>query len=128
MLRGNSPEMLADLHEHMRRTVPEPPARPKSIIPLPALPMTAAGKIDKPVLRRDAAVRVAKEILDASPAFAASAIDITADTGPGGRMVVTITLADGAESSEDLAVAADRLLSGFQFDHRIIFREEEASR
>jgi fatty-acyl-CoA synthase len=128
VLRENSPEMLADLHEHMRRTVPEPPARPKSIIPLPALPMTAAGKVDKPALRRDAARRVAKEILDGSPAFAASAIDITADTGPGGRMVVTITLADGAESSEDLAVAADRLLSGFQFDHRIIFREEEASR
>jgi hypothetical protein len=90
--------------------------------------MTAAGKIDKPALRRDAAVRVAKEILDASPAFPASAIDITAHQGPDGRMVVTVTLADGAESSEDLAVAADRLLSGFQFAHRIVFRKEEASR
>jgi fatty-acyl-CoA synthase len=70
VLREKSPEILADLHEHMRRTVPEPPARPKSIVPLPALPMTAAGKIDKPALRRDSAVRVAKDILDASPAFA----------------------------------------------------------
>jgi fatty-acyl-CoA synthase len=128
VLREESPEMLADLHEHMRRTVPEPPARPKSIVPLPALPMTAAGKVDKPALRRDAAVRVANEILDASPAFAASAIDITAHHGPGGRMVVTVTLADEAESSEDLAAAADRLLSGFQFDHRILLRKEQASR
>ena len=123
VLRENSPEMLADLHEHMRYLVPEPPARPKAIVPLPALPMTAAGKVDKPALRRDAAARVAKEILDASPAFAASAIGISADTGPGGRMVVTITLADGGESNEDLAVAADRLLSGFSFDHRFVFRK-----
>jgi hypothetical protein len=43
-------------------------------------------------------------------------------------MVVTITLADGAESSEDLAVAAGRLLSGFPFDHRIVFRKDGASR
>jgi hypothetical protein len=40
VLRENSPEMLADLHEHMRRAVPEPPARPKLIVPLEALPMT----------------------------------------------------------------------------------------
>ena len=90
--------------------------------------MTSAGKVDKPALRRDAAARVAKEILDASPAFVASAIDITADTGPGGRMVVTITLADGGESNEDLAAAADRLLSGFSFDHGFVFRTEEAPR
>jgi fatty-acyl-CoA synthase len=125
VLRENSPDVLADLHEHMRRTVPEPPARPKSITPLPTLPMTAAGKIDKPALRRDAAVRVAKEILDASPAFAASAIDITAHHEPGGRMVVTVTVADRAEGKE---VAADRLLSGFQFDHRLVFRKGEAPR
>jgi fatty-acyl-CoA synthase len=128
VLRENSPEMLADLHEHMRRSVPEPPARPKLIVPLPALPMTSAGKVDKPALRRDAATRVAKEILDASPAFVASAIDITADTGPGGRIVVTITLADGDESNEDLVAVADRLLSGFSFDHRFVFRKEEAPR
>jgi fatty-acyl-CoA synthase len=128
VLRENSPDVLADLHEHMRRTVPEPPARPKSIVPLPMLPMTGAGKIDKPALRRDAAARVAKEMLDASPVFAASAIDITAHHGPGGRMVVTVTVADGAASSEDLGAAADRLLSGFQFDHRILFRKEEAPR
>jgi fatty-acyl-CoA synthase len=128
VLREKSPEMLADLHEHMRRTVPEPPARPRSIVPLLALPMTAAGKIDKPALRRDAAARVAKEILDASPAFTASAVDITAHHERGGRMVVTLTVADGAESSEDLAQAADRLLSRFPFGHRIVFRKEEAPR
>jgi fatty-acyl-CoA synthase len=128
VLREKSPEMLADLQEHMRRAVPEPPARPRSIVPLPALPMTAAGKVDKPALRRDAAARVAKEILDASPVFAESTVDIIPHHGPGGRMVVTVTVTDGAESSEDLAQAADRLLSGFSFDHRIVFRKDGASR
>jgi fatty-acyl-CoA synthase len=128
VLRENSPEMLADLHEHMRRAVPEPPARPKSIVPLPALPMTPAGKVDKPALRRDAAARVAREILGASPAFVASVLDISADTGPGGHMVVTITLADKRESNEDLIAAADRLLSGLSFGHRLVFRKEETPR
>jgi acyl-coenzyme A synthetase/AMP-(fatty) acid ligase len=45
VLRENSPEMLADLHEHVRYAVPEPPARPKSIVPLSALPMTPQAKL-----------------------------------------------------------------------------------
>jgi len=49
-------------------------------------------------------------------------------TAPGGRMVVTITLADRDESNEVLAAAVDRLLSGFSFDHRFVFRNEEAPR
>jgi fatty-acyl-CoA synthase len=128
VLRENSPEMLVDLHEHMRRTVPEPPARPKSIVPLPALPMTSTGKVDKPALRRDAAERVARELLGASPAFVASVLDISADTAPGGHMVVTITLADKRESNEDLIAAADSLLSGLSFGHRLVFRKEERPR
>jgi fatty-acyl-CoA synthase len=127
-LRENSPEMLVDLHEHMRRTVPEPPARPKSIVPLPALPMTSTGKVDKPALRRDAAERVARELLGASPAFVASVLDISADTAPGGHMVVTIKLADKRESNEDLIAAADSLLSGLSFGHRLVFRKEERPR
>jgi hypothetical protein len=43
-------------------------------------------------------------------------------------MVVTVTLADGGESNEDLAAAGDRLLSGLSFDHRFVFRKEEAPR
>jgi acyl-CoA synthetase (AMP-forming)/AMP-acid ligase II len=43
--------------------------------------------------------------------------------GAHGHMVVTITLADGGESDEDLGAAAHRLLSGFSFDHRFIFQK-----
>jgi hypothetical protein len=42
-------------------------------------------------------------------------------------MIMTVTVINGAESSEDLGETADRLLSGFPFDHRIVFRKEDAS-
>jgi fatty-acyl-CoA synthase len=128
VLRENTPEVLADLHAHMGRTVPEPPARPKLIVPLPALPITAAGKVDKPALRRDAAARVAKESIGALPAFARSDLEITAHDGPGGRIVVTVTLAETAHDNKDLTEVADRLLPGFPFDHKIVFRNEEEGR
>jgi fatty-acyl-CoA synthase len=47
---------LARLHEHLERNVHEPPARPKRVVLLDALPVTAVGKIFKPTLR-DLAVR-----------------------------------------------------------------------
>jgi fatty-acyl-CoA synthase len=128
VLRENTPEILADLHAHMRRTVPEPPARPKSIVPLPALPITAAGKVDKPALRRDAAVRVAKETIGALPAFAGPDVDVIAHNELSGQVVVTVSLAKATESDEGLTEVADRLLSGFPFDHKIVFRNEEAGR
>jgi fatty-acyl-CoA synthase len=128
VLRASTPDILADLHAHMGRTVPEPPARPKSIVPLPALPITAAGKVDKPALRRDAAVRVAKETIGALPAFAGPDLDVIAHDEPSGRVVVTVSLAKATESSEDLIAVGDRLLSGFPFDHKIEFRDEEAGR
>jgi fatty-acyl-CoA synthase len=126
VLRDSKPEILADLHAHMRRTVPEPPARPNLIVPLPALPITAAGKVDKPALRRDAAARVAKESIGALPGFADPDIDITAHDGPGGRLVVIVTLAEETDNSEELNAAADRLLSGFNFDHKVVFRNDKA--
>lgn len=47
---------LAQLREHLDRNVNEPPARPKRVVLLEALPVTAVGKIFKPTLR-DLAVR-----------------------------------------------------------------------
>lgn len=128
VLREETPEILADLRDHMERSVPEPPARPKAIVALPALPLTGPGKVDKQALRRDATARVAREILDASPAFAASAVDIIVNDGPGGRMIVEVTLGEETQTGEDPAMITDRLLSGFSFDHRVILRKEEALR
>ncbi len=47
---------LPRLREHLERNVNEPPARPKRVVLLDALPVTAVGKIFKPTLR-DLAVR-----------------------------------------------------------------------
>ena len=47
---------LAQLREHLEHNVNEPPARPKRVVLLEALPVTAVGKIFKPTLR-DLAVR-----------------------------------------------------------------------
>ncbi len=124
VLRDASPEVMDDLHAHMTRSVPEPPARPKPIVRLPALPMTAAGKIDKTALRLDAAARVAKESFDSSPAFKAINSGVTAEAGLGGRIVVTVTLTGTCKSGKDLATAASRLLSGFPFDHKIAVRSD----
>jgi fatty-acyl-CoA synthase len=42
---------MAGLREHLERNVNEPPARPKRVVLLDALPVTAVGKIFKPTLR-----------------------------------------------------------------------------
>ena len=47
---------IAHLREHLELNVNEPPARPKRVVLLDALPVTAVGKIFKPTLR-DLAIR-----------------------------------------------------------------------
>ncbi len=47
---------LRQLQEHIERNINEPPAKPKRVVLLEALPVTAVGKIFKPALR-DLAVR-----------------------------------------------------------------------
>jgi fatty-acyl-CoA synthase len=42
---------IARLRDHLERNVNEPPARPKRVVLLDALPVTAVGKIFKPALR-----------------------------------------------------------------------------
>ena len=55
-----------ELLDRTRGGVDEPPARPKSVTILPAMPTTNVGKIFKPELRRLAAERTVREQLDAA--------------------------------------------------------------
>ena len=55
-----------ELLDWTRGGVDEPPARPKSVTILPAMPTTNVGKIFKPELRRLAAERTVREQLDAA--------------------------------------------------------------
>jgi fatty-acyl-CoA synthase len=55
----SSPDHVVDLkqlQEHVERNINEPPAKPKRVVLLESLPMTAVGKIFKPALR-DLAVK-----------------------------------------------------------------------
>ncbi len=55
----SSPDHVIDLRqlqEHVERNINEPPAKPKRVVLLESLPMTAVGKIFKPALR-DLAVK-----------------------------------------------------------------------
>jgi len=62
----------------MREKRSRGPARPREVVVLDAMPMTAVGKIDKPPVRRDAARRAA---LAESPARwrVDTSIDVTDD-------------------------------------------------
>lgn len=123
VLRSESAEILADLRAHLERSVPEDPARPKAIVVLPALPMTVVGKLDKVALRRDAAARAAGEALDADPLFIGTCREITVSDAHKGGIMVEVTITAPPETGAALAGAADRLLSGFSFEHKVTLRQ-----
>lgn len=49
---GEADLNIEDLADHMERRIAEPPARPRHIFLVPALPLTAVGKVFKPALRQ----------------------------------------------------------------------------
>src|SRR5207342_3968412 len=82
-----------DLMAHMRGSVPEGPARPRAVIILPEMPVTAVGKIFKPVLRRDATRRGAAAavatVLEGTQAEAG--VEVEEQDG-GGRLLVRVSV------------------------------------
>lgn len=93
------------LARHLEAEIHENPARPKAVLLIDALPVTAVGKVFKPRLREMAIEeKVRREAAaicsDASPAVAFS-------IGPHGEQVVTVTI-EGAPD-EALARLADAL-------------------
>ena len=63
-LRPGASATEAELLAFASARVDEPPARPKSVTLLPALPVTNVGKIYKPELRQLAAVAVVRKLAD----------------------------------------------------------------
>jgi fatty-acyl-CoA synthase len=55
---------LEALREHLRHTIHEPPAMPRRLELIDALPLTPVGKVFKPTLRAQAAQAVLREQLD----------------------------------------------------------------
>ena len=74
--------------------VPEPPARPKRVVLIDALPVTAVGKIFKPALR-DMAIRET------------ALMEIERIFGPGAKADVAVRFEDARGVVVDVAVASD---------------------
>ena len=92
------------LDRHLQRHLPEPPARPRSILMIDALPVTAVGKIFKPGLR-DLAIqeKVRLEVAQICGPQATATIEVDLDAQK--RTVVAVTIS-GADAAQIDALAA----------------------
>lgn len=88
---------IAALHAHLDRYVQEPPARPKSVLAIDALPVTAVGKIFKPALR-DLAIK--EKVRLEAERICGRSVSATADvaTDERKRTLVEVTLSGAADS------------------------------
>ena len=97
-----------ELRAFAEAEISERPAWPKHIRIVDAVPMTAVGKIFKPILRQDAVERVVQGILDERELQ--GAVEVTAG-GPRG-MSVRVTLGKGGEQA---ASQLQEVLDGYLF-------------
>jgi fatty-acyl-CoA synthase len=104
-------ELLAFVAPHL----PERAACPRRITVLPALPLTAIGKVYKPALRLQAMQRVVAERL---PAAGLAGRVRAEGEDRGGRLVLRFVPLPG-ESAADLAEPLRRLMAGFAIAHEI---------
>lgn len=93
---GDSVDISA-LHDHLTAGLHEPPARPRRILTIDALPVTAVGKVFKPALRDQAiAEKVRLELEQIDPEATARTRVIT---DPQKRLVVEV-LVEGASADD----------------------------
>lgn len=102
-----------ELRTHAEATIGERPAWPKHVHVIPAVPMTAVGKIFKPELRKDAVARSVNAILHNQNLGGA---EVAVETGGTRGMIVNIKLVDcDAEEAQQL----QEILNGFLFETRL---------
>ena len=102
-----------ELRTHAESTIGERPAWPKHVHVIPAVPMTAVGKIFKPELRKDAVTRSVNAILHNQNLGGA---EVAVETGGTRGMIVNIKLVDcDAEEAQQL----QEILNGYLFETRL---------
>lgn len=91
---------LEALQRHLGEHIHEPPARPRTVLTLDALPVTAVGKIFKPALR-DLAIRekVRIEVERACGPAAAGSVELSSDA----QMRILVEIAVDGAAPEQLA-------------------------
>jgi fatty-acyl-CoA synthase len=103
----------AELREFAEAEISERPAWPKDIRIVDAIPMTAVGKIFKPVLREDATERTVRTILGEHGLM--GEVAVTAGGSRGMNVTVTLSESDDTEASHLRA-----LLDGYLFEATVI--------
>jgi fatty-acyl-CoA synthase len=112
LLPGHTPTP-DDLRAFAEAEISERPAWPKEIHVIDAVPMTAVGKIFKPVLREDATERAVQALLDERDLVG----EVTVAAGGPRGMNVAVTLDDADEA----AVAELReVLGGYLFSATVV--------
>ena len=113
-LRPGASATEDELHAHAQRTIGERPAWPKQIHIVEAIPLTSVGKIYKPQLRCDAAVRLVARVVREQLGIQDAHIQAT-EGGPRG-MRVGVTVPHAAR----LAVPAiEQALSTYLFETQV---------
>ncbi|MGB0385178.1 MAG: acyl-CoA synthetase [Ardenticatenaceae bacterium] len=102
-----------ELRAHAEATIGERPAWPKQIHIIPAVPMTAVGKIFKPELRKDAVARAVDAVLREQNLDDAEVV--VENGGPRG-MIVNIKLVQG--DADDARQLQD-ILNGYLFETKL---------
>ena len=92
---GADAPLEAELQDWTAARVDEPPARPKWVRIVDAMPMTNVGKIFKPELRRMAAEHTVRDALAEGLAGA----EASATLGPDGKIVVDVDLPQSADGA-----------------------------
>jgi fatty-acyl-CoA synthase len=107
----------AELHDHARHTIAERPAWPKQIHLVDAIPITSVGKIYKPQLRCDAAMREVTRLVHDELAL----VDAQVEVSEGGRrgMRVRVTLPHAARSA---VPKTEQALAHYLFDAEVAVR------
>jgi fatty-acyl-CoA synthase len=112
--RPGEPLDLTALQAYLEANVAEPPARPRSVMPIEALPVTAVGKIFKPALR-DLAIeeKVRLEVERTCGRNVRAEVEITLDAQ--NNTLVRVTVAGAVEAGiEDLEDALRPLPQTYQ--------------
>ena len=109
VLRPGTHVAADSLVAHIAARVSDPTARPKSLYIIDALPLTGAGKVFKPALRRDAACRTVSDRLVDLPIQR-----IGARESAGGSMLLTLIAAPGVDRQK-LAHELRGRLRGYLF-------------
>lgn len=116
-LKAGTKVQVEELLELCRRDVQERAAVPVAITILDQMPMTAVGKISKPVLRREITAQVASEVV-AGVIEDARGFDILVDES-GSRLVAEIRL-NGAPDAALVAALADAFKT-YEFSTKVGF-------